>query len=45
LRTKYEKDLGAKFSISDFHAKLLESGCLPLNVLENKMNTWAAAIR
>ncbi len=45
LRTKFEKELGAKFSIADFHAKLLESGCLPLNVLENKMNTWAASIK
>jgi uncharacterized protein (DUF885 family) len=45
LRTKYEKELGPKFSIADFHAKLLESGCLPLNVLENKMNTWAASIK
>jgi uncharacterized protein (DUF885 family) len=45
LRTKYEKELGAKFSLADFHARLLESGCLPLNVLENKMNTWAATIK
>ncbi len=45
LRSKYEKDLGTKFSIADFHAKLLESGCLPLNILENKMNTWAANVK
>jgi uncharacterized protein (DUF885 family) len=45
LRTKFEKELGAKFSLADFHAQLLESGCLPLNVLENKMNTWAATVK
>jgi uncharacterized protein (DUF885 family) len=41
LRSKYEKDMGSKFSLAEFHAKLLESGCLPLNILESKLNAWA----
>jgi uncharacterized protein (DUF885 family) len=44
LRAKYEKALSDKFSLADFHAKLLESGCLPLNVLESKMDNWAASV-
>ena len=42
LRTKYEKQLGNKFSLSDFHDELLKDGCMPLDVLEKKMDAWAA---
>ncbi len=41
LRTKYEKALGSKFNLADFHDQILKDGSLPLNVLETKMNTWA----
>lgn len=41
LRDKYEKQLGKKFNLADFHDELLSSGCLPLNVLEEKMDSWA----
>ncbi len=41
LKDKYKKQLGTKFDIAQFHDELLSSGCLPLNVLEKKMDAWA----
>lgn len=41
LREKYTKKLGKKFSLQNFHDELLKDGCLPLDVLENKMNDWS----
>ena len=41
LREKYTKELGIKFSLADFHDELLKDGCMPLNVLEKKMDDWA----
>ncbi|MFM6975982.1 MAG: DUF885 domain-containing protein [Sphingobacteriaceae bacterium] len=41
LRAKYEKALGAKFNIAKFHDELLKDGCMPLAVLEKKMDVWA----
>lgn len=40
LRTKAEKELGAKFSIKEYHDQVLDAGCLPLKVLEDKVNKW-----
>ncbi len=45
LRTKYEKELGNKFKLSDFHDELLKDGSMPLATLENKMNRWAASFK
>ena len=42
LRAKYEKQLGAKFKLSNFHDELLKDGSMPLAVLEKKMDAWAA---
>ena len=42
LRNKYEKELGRKFSIIDFHDELLSGGAMPLQILEERMNAWAA---
>lgn len=42
LRSKYEKELGAKFQISAFHTEVLKDGSLPLSVFEAKMDAWAA---
>lgn len=42
LRTKYEKQLGNKFNIASFHDEILKDGAMPLAVLEQKMDTWAA---
>ena len=43
LRAKYTQQLGPKFSLSNFHDELLKDGVMPLNVLEKKMDTWAAS--
>ncbi|OMP31088.1 DUF885 family protein [Mangrovimonas sp. DI 80] len=43
LRAKAEKELGDKFSISEFHNQVLESGNMPLAYLETKINTWINA--
>ncbi|MCX6290984.1 MAG: DUF885 domain-containing protein, partial [Bacteroidetes bacterium] len=40
LRARAEKELGQKFSIAKFHDIILDSGCLPLAVLETKVNKW-----
>lgn len=42
LRNKYQKELGAKFNISDFHDEYLKDGCMPLEIVEKKMDVWAA---
>ena len=42
LRTKYEQQLSKDFSISAFHDAVLKDGALPLDVLEKKMDDWAA---
>jgi len=44
LRAKAEKELGEKFDIRAFHNLVLESGCIPLEVLERRVNGWIAAI-
>jgi len=41
LRTKYEKELGTKFSLAKFHDYLLKQGPMPLDVLESVMDAWA----
>ena len=41
LRAKYQKQLGNKFNLAKFHDELLNQGCLPLSVLERKMELWA----
>lgn len=45
LRTRYEKALGNKFKLSDFHDELLKDGVMPLAVLEKKMDAWAAKVK
>jgi len=45
LRAKAEKELGAKFNIAQFHNQVLDSGCIPLNVLEEKINRWIEAVK
>jgi uncharacterized protein (DUF885 family) len=41
LREKYSKQLGSKFKLSDFHDEFLKDGCMPLSILEKKMDDWA----
>src|SRR6478672_7915756 len=40
LRKKAEKELGAKFDIKKFHQIVLESGVMPLALLEKKVDNW-----
>jgi uncharacterized protein (DUF885 family) len=41
LREKYSKQLGDKFKLAAFHDKFLKDGCMPLEVIEKKMDDWA----
>ena len=43
LRDKAKAALGPKFDIRDFHAQVLNSGALPLSILEAKIDRWIAA--
>jgi len=40
-RKHYEQQLGAKFNIASFHDEVLKDGCVPLNILHEKMAEWA----
>jgi uncharacterized protein (DUF885 family) len=40
LRTRAETKLGDKFSIKEFHNQVLNSGSLPLVLLEEKIDKW-----
>ena len=40
LRAKAETILGENFDIREFHRVVLESGCIPLALLEEKVNRW-----
>jgi uncharacterized protein (DUF885 family) len=42
LRTRYEKNLGSKFDLAEFHNQVLKDGAMPLSVFEAKMDRWAA---
>jgi uncharacterized protein (DUF885 family) len=42
LRKRAETQLGARFDIKAFHRVVLESGALPLSVLEAKVDRWIA---
>lgn len=42
LRTLYEKELGSKFNLAEFHDQILKDGSMPLAILEKKMDAWAA---
>lgn len=42
LRAKAEKELGDAFDIREFHREVLETGCIPLALLEDKIDNWIA---
>jgi uncharacterized protein (DUF885 family) len=43
LRDKAQAALGPKFDIREFHDQVLDTGALPLTVLEEKINAWIAS--
>ena len=45
LKAKYQKQLGAKFKIKNFHDALLSVGSVPLIILESYMADWAKTQR
>ncbi|MEY8848906.1 DUF885 family protein [Psychroserpens sp. XS_ASV72] len=45
LRKKAEQALGDKFDIAQFHNQVLESGCIPLALLENKIDNWIDSVK
>jgi uncharacterized protein (DUF885 family) len=45
LRKKATSQLGNNFDIKKFHEKVLESGVLPLALLEEKINNWIAILK
>ena len=40
LREKAKAELGDKFDIRKYHDQVLETGCVPLELLENKIDNW-----
>jgi uncharacterized protein (DUF885 family) len=42
LRQRAEKAMGSRFDVREFHERILESGCVPLKVLEQKIDRWIA---
>ncbi len=40
LHHKAEKELGDEFEIAEFHNQVLETGCIPLELLDKKINKW-----
>jgi len=45
LRRKAQQALGSKFDIREFHDAVLRNGTLPLDLLEEEINTYVAAAR
>ncbi len=45
LRAKAQKELGGKFTMGDFHDVILRSGPVPLNIMEERVDSWIAKTR
>lgn len=43
LKDKAKKELGKTFDVREFHNQVLNTGALPLTVLEKKIDAWIAA--
>jgi uncharacterized protein (DUF885 family) len=43
LKAKAQQALGDRFDIRAFHDQVLDSGALPLDLLEQRIDTWIAA--
>lgn len=44
-RKLYEQQLGAKFNIASFHDEVLKDGCVPLDILHEKMINWSKSMK
>lgn len=45
LKARAQKELGPKFDARAFHAQVLDSGALPMGVLEAKIDAWIKATK
>jgi uncharacterized protein (DUF885 family) len=45
LRKKYSRMLGRKFSAAQFHDQFLKDGTMPLLIIEQKLDAWAASVK
>ncbi len=45
LRAKAQAELGDQFDIGKFHNQVLESGSLPLELLERKIEKWISTTK
>ncbi len=45
LKAKAQTALGKKFDVREFHNQILNTGALPLTVLEKKIDDWIAAAK
>ncbi|WP_408635795.1 DUF885 domain-containing protein [Paraneptunicella aestuarii] len=45
IRERLKQELGDKFDIRGFHDEILKDGPVPLNLLEEKLNKWAAQLK
>jgi uncharacterized protein (DUF885 family) len=45
LRDRAQKALGAKFDLRGFHDQVIDTGALPLDVLERRIDAWIAKSR
>jgi uncharacterized protein (DUF885 family) len=43
LRDRAKKALGDKFDLRAFHDQVIDSGSLPLDMLDARINTWIAS--
>jgi uncharacterized protein (DUF885 family) len=45
LRQQAETALGGRFDLREFHDLILLSGSVPLDILENRVNTWIEQVK
>jgi uncharacterized protein (DUF885 family) len=45
LRVKAERELGDKFNAAKFHSEVLDSGSIPLKLLEARINRWIDSVK